>query len=233
MRGEAMRGLSAGAGDDYLSALIENEPELGYYCKARLAVSSDWNDESVGRSLAVLDEASARGVPAGLRTLRFHIKLLERRPLEEQDFTVLIDLYRRVEKISADAPRVIELFRHAVLCYQTDAFRQGEERFRRLRQLMRNQDNRGIQMQDFWRDSAAPHAVRTTHLRVDRPLSDWRSQGYLADINQTVPFRPRHFSPQPRKGAVVQCVLRFEFNGLLAVPPRFVTSRRRSRGSGE
>lgn len=74
-----------------------------------------------------------------------------------------------------------------------------------------------------------------TQIHVTRILTEWRAEGEVAELGQRVPLRPRHFSPPPREGEIVSCVIRFEVNGPLAVPPRFeerrsdASRRRRTR----
>jgi hypothetical protein len=231
-RAEALRLLSEDLGDAYVDTLIESaDPELGYYCKARLALLDGEDAGAIDRALAILEEAQEQGVELGPRSIRLRIRLLERRPVVERDFGLLKELYQQLEAKLQDTVRPLDLFRHAVLSYQTGSYLEGAERFRRLRAQFRSQDIPAIRMYDVWRNPDAPEQVRLTQMRVDRMITDWRAEGYLLELHQTVPFRPRHFSPPPHRGEIVACAVRFESNGPLAVPPRFVESRQTARRS--
>jgi hypothetical protein len=74
---------------------------------------------------------------------------------------------------------------------------------------------------DFWRDSCEPEKPRVTQIRVNRIITEWRADGYVEDLGQDVPLRPRHFTPMPTLNHPVSCIIRFGPNGPLAVPGRF------------
>ncbi|WBC05272.1 hypothetical protein [Micromonospora sp. WMMA1976] len=222
-RAEALSRLSEELGEAYIGKLINSaDPELGYYCKARLCLLSNKEAKGVNDALAILDEAERAGVALGTRSVRLRISLLERQPIQRRNFGLLKGLYRRLDAELSDTARPLDLFRYAVLCYQTGDYREGAERFRQLRARFRSEDVPAIRMYDIWRESADPEQPRLTQMRVDHRITEWRAQGYLLDLHQTVPFRPRHFSPSPDRGQIVTCAIRFESNGPLAVPPRFV-----------
>ncbi|PSL51536.1 hypothetical protein B0I31_12070 [Saccharothrix carnea] len=224
-RAEAFSLLDRELGDAYLNELINSaEAELGYYCKARLCWLRNKNMNGVADALAILDEAESAGVQPQTRSVRLRISLLERQPVQHHDFDELKELYRRLNAESSETPRPLDLFRYAVLCYQTGDYREGAERFRQLRTQVRDDDLPAVRMNDFWRKPANPEQAQLTQIRVDRWITEWRAQGYLTDLHQTVPLRPRHFSPPPERGQIVACAIRFELNGPLAVPPRFITS---------
>jgi hypothetical protein len=230
-RAEAFSLLSDELGEAYINELINSEdPELGYYCKARLCLLSNEGTQGVDEALAILDEAERAGVTPQTRSVRLRVSLLERQPIQRHDFGLLKELYRQLDADPSRTVRPLDLFRYAVLCYQTGDYREGAERFRRLRAQFRREDIPGIRMYDIWREPAAPENPRLTQMRVDARITEWRAEGYLLELQQTVPFRPRHFSPPPDRGQIVTCGIRFESNGPLAVPPRFVepttTSRR-------
>ncbi|MFL6119348.1 hypothetical protein [Actinophytocola sp.] len=222
-RAEALALLSEELGEAYINELINStDPELGYYCKARLYLLSNEGEQGVDDALAILDEAERAGVVPRTRSVRLRVSLLERQPIQQHDFGLLKELYRRLDAELAETPRPLDLFRYAVLCYQTGDYREGTERFRQLRAQFRREDLPAIRMYDIWREPDNPEKPRLTQMRVDNRITEWRAQGYLLDLHQTVPFRPRHFSPPPDRGQIVTCAIRFESNGPLAVPPRFV-----------
>lgn len=222
-RAEAFSLLSEELGVAYIDELIGSaDPELGYYCKARLCLLSNEGAQGVDDALASLDEAESAGVAPRTRSVRLRVSLLERQPIQRRNFDLLKELYRRLDAELSETARPLDLFRYAVLCYQTGDYREGAERFRQLRAQFRREDVPAIRMYDIWRESAHPERPRLTQMRVDRRITEWRAHGYLLDLHQTVPFRPRHFSPPPDQGQIVTCAIRFESNGPLAVPPRFV-----------
>lgn len=229
-RAEAYSLLSVELGEAYINELINSvDPELGYYCKARLCLLSNEGAQGVDEALAILGEAERAGVTPQVRSVRLRVSLLERQPIQRHDFGLLKDLYRQLDADPSKTVRPLDLFRYAVLCYQTGDYREGAERFRRLRAQFRREDTPGIRMHDIWREPAAPENPRLTPMRVDARITQWRAEGYLLELQQTVPFRPRHFSPPPERGQIVTCGIRFESNGPLAVPPRFVEPATASR----
>jgi tetratricopeptide (TPR) repeat protein len=222
-RAEAFSQLSEELGEAYIDELINSaDPELGYYCKAWLCLLSNEGAQGVDDALVILDEAEHAGVELRIRSVRLRVTLLERQPIQQRNFGFLKELYRRLDSEVSETVRPLDLFRYAVLCYQTGDYREGAESFRRLRAQSRTEDVPAIRMYDIWREPADPEQARLTQMRVDRWITEWRAQGYLLDLHQTVPFRPRHFSPPPERGQIVTCAIRFESNGPLAVPPRFV-----------
>ncbi|MFI0791570.1 hypothetical protein ACH4OY_02535 [Micromonospora rubida] len=231
-RSEALYQLSEELGDAYIDELINSaDPELGYYCKARLHLLSKGGAKGVDEALAILDEADRAGVAPQTRSVRLRVSLLERQPIQRRNFGLLKELYERLEAEFSETARPLDLFRYAVLCYQTSDYREGAERFRQLRAQFRREEVPAIRMYDIWREPSDPQQPRLTQMRVDRWITEWRAQGYLLDLHQTVPFRPRHFSPPPDRGQIVTCAIRFEANGPLAVPRRFVESSAADRRS--
>ncbi|WP_329405725.1 hypothetical protein OG563_28615 [Nocardia vinacea] len=223
-RANAFSQLSSDLGETYLDGLIRSaDPELGYYCKAWLCVLAGEIDY-IDRALTILDDAERAGVVLQNRSVRLRILLLERQPYDRRDFVRLKSLYQRLDAEHSETVRPLDLFRYAVLCYQTEDYSTGAECFMRLRAQSRREDSPAIRMSEVWRKAADPAQPRLTQMRVDRRITDWRAQGYLLDLHQSVPFRPRHFSPPPDRGDIVTCAIRFESNGPLAIPARFVES---------
>ncbi|WP_156677416.1 hypothetical protein [Nocardia sp. Root136] len=223
-RTEAFSRLSEELGETYIDELINSaDPELGYYCKAWLCLLTQ-GKQNVDRALAVLDSGERNGMILQNRSVRLRISLLQRQPIDQRDFGLLKRLYQRLDAENSESVRPLDLFRYAVLCYQTEDYSAGAECFRRLRAQARREDSPSIRMYDIWRKQADPVQPRLTQMRVDKRITDWRAQGYLLDLHQSVPFRPRHFSPPPERGQIVTCAIRFESNGPLAIPARFVES---------
>ena len=79
-------------------------------------------------------------------------------------------------------------------------------------------------IQDFWRQLGNPRLPRVTRIRVSRVTNEWRAEGYVDELSMTIPLRPRHFSPLANLHDVVECGIRFEFRGPLAVPKRFLSA---------
>lgn len=222
-RAEAFSLLNEDLGGAYIDELVNSaDPELGYYCKARLCLLSNKATQGVDDALAILDEAERAGAAPRARSVRLRLSLLERHPDQRYNFGLLKELYQRLDAELSETARPLDLFRYAVLCYQTGDYQEGAERFRQLRAQFRREDFPAIRTSAVWRKPADPEQPRLTQMRVDRWINEWRAQGYLLELHQTVPFRPRHFSPPPDRGEIVTCAIRFELNGPLAVPPRFV-----------
>jgi len=223
-RTRALAWINQELGAEYIQALKKsNDPELGYLCEARLRLGSDRQDvAAVQSALAVLREAEAAGVHLGVRGIRLELQLIHRDPQARFEFAKALSLYEELERIQGSSTAPVEQFRHAVLCYQTGDYPGGATRFRRLRDEIRRQEAIPLRLQDFWRNPNNPELARLTQARVTRVVTEWRAEGYVSDLNQTIPLRPRHFSPLARAGDVVACAIRFEGNGPLIVPPRFV-----------
>lgn len=236
LRAKALTWLSSDSGGRFVRALQESDdPDLGYYCEARLALSDPPSEEEIVRALRILKDAEDRGVGLGFRSTRLRISLLLRHPQTRYNFELLAALHRKLESDPNYVLRPIDLFRHAVLCYQLGAYREGAERFRSLRERGRREGALLVRLRDVLRDPSDPARPRMTQIHVTRILTEWRAEGEVAELGQRVPLRPRHFSPPPREGEIVSCVIRFEVNGPLAVPPRFeerrsdASRRRRTR----
>lgn len=220
-RARALEWLQVGAGAEYLRELQrDTKSDLGFYCEARLMLEDADTSRGLSRAVQVLEEAENRGVELKARSLKLRLLLLRRHPTERFNFSLLRRVFQQLENKPDYRPRPIDLYHHAVLCYQLEEFKEGSERFRRLRQQVLQLGNAPPRVYEAWRDRTNPARIRVTHIRVTRMTSEWRGEGYIDEIGQQVPLRPRHFSPSPRVNEVVECALRFEFRGPLAVPRR-------------
>jgi len=197
------------------------DPELGFYCEAQLVAQQASDTGQLDRAIGILDSA-ARVTQLGVRSLRLQLALLRRHPVRQYEFDRLLELHDQLERAAGPALQPVERFRQAVLCFQVEKFPEGEGRFRRLRELARRGDLTPPAVRDIWRQPASPDDPRPTHVRVSRFISQWRADGYADELGLTIPLRPRHFTPMPRLHDVVSCYVRFEFNGPLAIPKRFV-----------
>ena len=226
----ALNLLRDGAGIQYLRELqISEKSDLGYYCEARLALIAADPAQGLESALTVLQSAEDHGIKLEPRSLLLRLTLLRRHPVKRFEFASLLNLYRELETHLEYHPRPIDLYRHAVLCYQTGAYSEGADRFRKLRELLRKTGNTPPRVKDFWRVKDNPAVIRISQLKVTRIVSEWRGQAYVEDFGQTVPFRPLHFSPQPRENSVVDCAIRFGPWGPFAIPPRDVDRPRPRR----
>ena len=221
----ALGGLGDERVEAHLSALRESsDPELGYYCQSQLILarnSTPLSVDPIEQALRVLAE-SARIKPLSPRSLRLELSLLRRHPALRFDFDRLLFTHEFLERLVGNKLHPVEQFRQAVLYFQVDRFRDGVDRFRRLRDLERRADVVIPAIRDIWRQKGKPQSPRLTRLRVSRIINEWRAEGYSDDLNLTVPLRPRHFSPLPQVNDVIECGIRFEFRGPLAVPKRFL-----------
>jgi hypothetical protein len=209
-------------GDDEANKFIErlklsDEPSLGYYCEARLRFGKDDDFES---AIVILNDAMEVGVKMGSEALKFLIFLYTRSRTFKNNFRAQLDLYRQLENVTASKNNLVDRFRLAVLCYQTGSFGEGGERFRKIRQLARSmQSNSAPQrVSAFLKDENGDD--RVLHIRVDKVLTEWRGEGYVEAIEQTIPLRPRHFTPIARKSERRDCKIKFQIWGPLAVPAR-------------
>jgi len=226
-RARAFDLLKSGAGTGYLRQLQESGgSDIGYYCEARLIVKDALDESGLERALEVFRRAQENQVELETRSVRLLLALLRKQSIERFNFPRQRDLYRSLELRREYKPRPIDLFRHAVLCYQTGDYSEGAERFRKLREFLRRVEIAPPRGRDIWRVREDPASPRVTQLKVTRVTNEWRAEGYIEDLRQYVPFRPRHFDPPPRQNQIVACVIRFEMNGPLAVPPRFEDIRR-------
>jgi hypothetical protein len=199
--------------------------ELGVVLEARSAVERTPGEAGLERGLQILDDAEVDRDRLGPRAAQLRLRLMQKHPTRRYDFGSLAELYGDLEVTGWQSKSMVDEFRHAVTCYQAGEFGRGTELFRRLRERARQSSNAPLRMRDFWRDESDPSKPRSTYVRVDRIQGEWRADGFVQDLRQTVPLRPRHFSPAPKVNEVVSCGIQFETNGPLAVPLRFITKR--------
>ncbi len=200
-----------------------SRPGLGYYCEAQLALAETSGPESERSALRILDDAEENGIELGSRARALQLRLT--RSENPYQFHRLRHLYSILEADESYDLRVIDRFRHAVLCYQEGDYRDGGRRFRRLREDARREGFSIVRVRDRLADKGDPARPRLTTARVVRINTEWRADAFVEEIGQTIPLRPRHFSPMPAENEFVECAIRFEFNGPLAVPPRFEERR--------
>jgi tetratricopeptide (TPR) repeat protein len=215
-------------GQDQVSAYLQTlksspNPELGYYCEAQLIGQYATTPAGLDLAISILDGA-ASVTPLGERSIRLLLSLLRRHPSGQLDFKRLLHIYEQLDQAVNSTMQPVEQFRHAVLYFQVGRVHEGDVRFRRLRELARRGDVTAPAVRELWRRTDKPTEPRATQVRVSRLISEWRAEGYVEEFGLTVPLRPRHFSPMPKVNDVVPCFIRFEFNGPLAIPKRFVTA---------
>ena len=220
-RARALEALQAGAGAEYLKELQrDTNSDLGFYCEARLVLEDTDTGRGIENALNILQMAERQGVTLRARSLKLRLLLLRRHPIERFNFRFLRQVLQELESRADYHPRPIDSYHHAVLCYQLEEYKEGAERFRRLRQQVLQLGNAPPRVHEVWREKADPTRIRVTHIRVARLTTEWRGEGFVEEIGQQIPMRPRQFSPVPRLNEVVECALRFEFRGPLAVPRR-------------
>lgn len=205
-----------------IDALIKSDdPELGYICKARIIASDHSNKDAINESIELLTYAQSKKYIHHAQTIKYLIHLMQRSEKYRTHFTKLYDLYKTAETSFDNNDSPIDLFRKAVLCYQTERFDEGKDIFRTLRSVTRRSDFSPPHIRDYWRNDNAPFHPRVTSIKINKYVSEWRAEGYVDDLRQPVPLRPRHFSPSPKLHEITPCIIRFEINGPLAVPQRF------------
>lgn len=218
----AMNWLSDAETDRYIQQLHNsNNPDLAFYCQARLAMYRSPGVTGVEAALAVLEAAHWQTGSHGAYLLLLYLSLLRKHPARRFTFDLQKRLHQQLERADGYTIRPIDSFRYAVLCYQTGAYQEGQDRFRRLRDQSRKTGGPQFSAQDVWRDPHDPENARVTQIRITRIVTEWRADGYVEELAQDVPLRPRHFSPYPREREPHSCVIRFGPNGPLAVPLRF------------
>ncbi|MBZ5534083.1 MAG: hypothetical protein LAO20_21860 [Acidobacteriia bacterium] len=221
-RARALNWLQVGAGLDYLRRLQQTDSsDLGFYCEAQLTLGGTPSDSaSIENALSVLEKAEARGVQLSPRSLRLRLSLLRRHPGERFNFASQKEILQALETRLGYQPRPLELFYHAVLCYQLEVFVEGAERFRKLRDKTARSGNTPPRVREVWRDRKDPTRARVTHIKVTRVMGDWRGEAFAPEMGQRMPVRPRQFSPALKMNDVSECIVRFEFSGPLAIPRR-------------
>jgi tetratricopeptide (TPR) repeat protein len=226
LRAQALKQMSTNASGDFIRTLKNSDgAELGYQIEARLALGDANLERGVRNALRIFDDGEIRGVKYGCRSILLRIAVLRKHPEERFNFARLASLYRQLEVCPGYASRAIDEFRIAVLSYQLDDYAQGADRFRRLRERWRRSGVIPLRVREMLLDPSDPTRPRKTFVRVTRITTEWRAEGYVDELRQTIPLRPRHFDPPPRENEIVPCVIRFELNGPLAVPVRFAERR--------
>lgn len=217
----AFRALGGEVAADYIAQLKSSDtPGLGYYCEVRLDLGTNPSTSGIERAVLKLLDAQNAGIELGQEGLRLLIGLMTRSATYQNDFATQRALYRQLEMTSRAGLNTIDMFRVAVLCYQLGDFAEGGERFRRIRDVVRQAQasHAPKRVSDYLKDSEGTQVV--TQVRVENAPSDWRGEGFVEAINQTVPLRPRHFNPLARVGDIRECAVKFEIWGPLAVPAR-------------
>lgn len=207
----------------FIDDLINSpKAELGYFCHAQLLLMDRRDDpEAIGTASELLLKVRKQGIHLGQRSLHLLLSLLRRQEDRRFDFKLFRELYLELEKVPGYSTRPIDLFWHAVMCYQLGEYTEGAHRFAKLRERKRYLDNYRLRVREVWRDQKAPENPRETVARVVRIVNEFRAEGYIDEIGQRVFLRPRHWTPMPKVNDPVTCVIRFEANGPLAVPARF------------
>ena len=218
----ALDWLSSTRGRNFLEQLkADGHTAIATYCEARFALGHGGESEKITAALVILDSAEHAGVTATSRLLLLHLSLMRQHHPECFDFPRQLALYRKLEAQVDFVRRPIDQFRHATLCYQNGAYEEGKNRFRKLREFVRREGGFQFFGRDVWRDRNDPSKPKITQIRMRRFITEWRAEGYVEELGQDVPLRPRHFAPMPKEREPVACAIRFERNGPLAVPPRF------------
>jgi hypothetical protein len=211
----------------YIELLKEQaSSDLGWYCQARLMIKDAKDLGTVRDALAILNDADQKGIRLQARTLVLRISLMRRLPETRLAYSELLISYERLEATIGFQLRPVDRFYQAVLYYQVGRYAEGKESFRRLREYLRRSGDFPPRLRDYLRRKDEPQTFQRVQMRVIEVLSEWRASGYVDELRQTVPFRPRHFIPAPKESEVITALIRFELNGPIAVPERFEENRR-------
>jgi tetratricopeptide (TPR) repeat protein len=197
-----------------------DQAELGYFCEAQMILYRELGSKGLGRALEVMDEFDRSGAVPSERILLLWLSLLRRHENKKPDFALERKLRLQLEKTESYSDRPIDQFRHAVLCYQIGQYREGADRFKRLREMRRLQGSPQLRVRDIWKDPNNPEHPKVTSVRLTRFISDFRGEGYVDGIQQTVPVRPKSFSPPLKMNHMAECIIRFTAQGPLAIPKR-------------
>lgn len=217
----ALNSLGGERAAEHIELLKESvDPSLGYYCEARLRLGEGTAPVDIDAAAAILTGAMDTSIDLGPDALRLLVQLMRKSDKYRKDFETQSHIYRKLERVGGTRLSLVDMFRIAVLCYQTGEFMEGSERFRKIREIARQAQSTHApqRVTDYWQDSQGKQ--RLAQVRVDKAVSDWRGEGYVDAIGQTVPLRPRHFTPLARIGEIRECMIRFEVWGPLAVPVR-------------
>lgn len=226
-RHAALTRLSSDEGDSIIQAARERgDVALAEYLKARrsliLLPGDDGEEQSLSHLLQVFDADSGVLDHRGLRLL---IRLLRKK--QPYSFEMLFAVHEALSRDKDYALSVVDKFRQAVLCYQTGRFELGAERFRRFRAEMREiQSSSPPQVShDSLKSEQDPTMPAEVSLRVERVVNPLRAYGYVEELRQEVPVKPRQFPSNPGRGEVVKANVMFGLYGPYAVPPRRTVGR--------
>jgi len=224
-RAVALAALNEEEARRFVDELRVSEPELALICDVQLLLSRSGNPGRINEALDILRKGRSDGSVRTHRALSLWLSLSRQDENASLDFEEQISIYVELEKDPTYILRPIEKFRHAVVCYQIGQFSEGAQRFRAIREQTRREGLSLPRVREIWRDQTNPQKPRITSIRITRIVSEFRGEGYVNDLSQVIPIRPRQFSPKPSVNDVVVCGIRFEGNGPLAVPERFVLTR--------
>jgi len=194
---------------------------LAEYLAARRLMLLEPGEEGERQALARLTESfDDEGTPLDYRALRLMTRLLSR--LDPLEFALAWCVYEALRRDSTYQMSFVDRFRYAVLCYQTDKHDLGAEQFRRLRSDLREVQSSTPPhvAHDFLRAKDSPDSPAAVTLRVERVINPLRAYGYVDEIGQEIPVKPRQFPSNPGRGDVVRANVRFGMYGPYAVPPR-------------
>lgn len=209
------------AGDVIEEVRARGDAALAEYLEARRFMLLEPGEEGEGRALEHLEESfDEERVFLDYRALRLMARLLSR--LKPSEFTLAWRVYEALRRDSAYELSFVDRFRYAVLCYQTGKHDLGAEQFRRLRADLREVQSSTPPhvAHDFLRAKDAPASPAAVTLRVERVINPLRAYGYVDEIGQEIPVKPRQFPSNPGRGDVVTANVRFGMYGPYAVPPR-------------
>ena len=154
------------------------------------------------------------------RGLRLMIKLMRKH--RATDFETLFDVFEALARDKKYVMSIVDRFRQGVLCYQTERFDLGAERFRRLRAEIREiQSSSPPQVShDSFKSRQDATVPAEVSLRIERVVNPLRAYGYVDEFRHEVPVKPRQFPSNPGRGDVVKANIMFGLYGPYAVPPR-------------
>jgi tetratricopeptide (TPR) repeat protein len=223
--------LEPSRADEHIRRLMESGEEAGYLLTAyrtlrgaSLAEPTRDDHRRIGDAVEILRPACERLDPElGWRIPYLLYRLYSVLPEMQYRFDERLRLLERLERTDFGWPLRLR-FEKAVLCYQGDRFVEGERQFRLLRTMIRQGRAPARRFVDFWRDKTEPTRARAATIRVRRVDSEWRAYGAVPEMGgQEVLLRPRHFHVLPKVGDYRPCLVRFETNGPIAVPPAFAS----------
>mgnify|MGYP002346477971 FL=1 len=217
--------LNREASDEFIAKLKEGEkPEIGYICEARIKLNKHANelDGGIPAAIDILEQAEAKHIRLSARTLLFKVSLIkDERSGKNHNFKTIAELYDKLSHDPDYKMRIIDIFRHAVSLYQTGQYERGQKRFKELRGYLSREGLTPPKVRDRLLENDKPFRPKSFTIKVVRVVSNWKAEGFIEEINQTIPLRPRHYAPPPIEREIRKCAIRFEIFGPLAVPLRF------------